>query len=188
MGWSLSWLAVQGKQPGEVQAALGLKATGTTCIVAEAPFSGAQLPNGWYVVVADHDFRFLEEPATTTAIASMGGNAVACGVEEHTMVSGAKAWRDGNLLWSVSHDGSGGGRDLHCEGRLPEGFEKTRADALAQYEDEPMGVDFVFDVPLDLAEALTEFRHDSSELEFAVLELINPPKPMTTQKPWWKLW
>jgi hypothetical protein len=58
------------------------------------------------------------------------------------------------------------------------------ARAIPRLEGAPKGVDFVFDVPVELAEALTEFRHDSSELEFRVLELINPPKP----KPWWKRW
>ncbi len=185
MGWSLSWVAVRGASASEISAALGLTATTNRCGVAETPFCGAQLASDWYVVVADHDFRFMHDPTTLLTLASLGSDAVSCAIEEHAMVSEATAWHAGSRVWTVSHDGSNGGREVSSEGAPPASFEPLLAQALAQYDDaESSDVDFSFEVPIALAEALTDFRHDSSELQFTVL---NPIKAAPLKKPWWRL-
>ena len=185
MSWSLSWVAFQGKTPDEVQTAFGLKPTNDTCIAAEAPLCGRLLPSGWYIVIADRDLRFIEE-AAHAAFESLSANAVACGIYEHGSFSSTKAWRAGTLLWSVSHDGSRGGRELEATGAPPDGFDAMREAATARYST-ASGVDFMFDVPLELAQSITGFRHDTSELEFVVLE---PTAATANQrlKPWWKFW
>jgi hypothetical protein len=79
------------------------------------------------------------------------------------MNSLATEWKDGRQLWSVSHDGSDGGDQLAVEGQLPDVFEELRHEAeaaQAESDKEGGGVDFVFDIPLDLAAELTGFRHD----------------------------
>ena len=82
----------------------------------------------------------------------------------------ATEWKDGRLIWSVSHDGSEGGDQLAVEGQLPDVFEelKHEADALQV-------ADVVFDIPLDLAAELTGFRHDEMGFDddippFTILE------------------
>ena len=52
-------------------------------------------------------------------------------------------------------------------------FSVKRRPRLRTYRpglDAPMPVDYLFDVPVDLAKAVTGFRHDESEREFEVLE------------------
>lgn len=75
----------------------------------------------------------------------------------------ATEWKNGRQVWSVSHDGSDGGDQLAVEGQLPDVFEELKHEADAAQEEsakEGGGVDFVFDIPLDLAAELTGFRHD----------------------------
>ncbi|MBL9038961.1 MAG: hypothetical protein JNG84_10630 [Archangium sp.] len=74
---------------------------------------------------------------------------------------------------------------LETTGELPAGFESRRAEAMAKLAEDPE-YDPLYEVPLDLAEEETNFRHDSCERDFEVLELINPPAP--PKKPWWKRW
>lgn len=176
MGWSLSWVAVQNVPAAEVQAAFGMKATGTLTGLAESPFTGSQLLDGWYVIAADHDFRFIED-ATSALIARLGLTAVVCGVEEHSMNSTARAWRSGKPVWSVFHDGSGGKRGLEVQGEPPTVIEALKEAALLGYETTPTGVDFMFDVPVGVAEATTGFSHESTELEFEVLEAPETKAP-----------
>ncbi len=50
MGWSCSWVAIRGKDPGSVLARLGLRPSANREEIPEAPWTGAVLPNGWYLV------------------------------------------------------------------------------------------------------------------------------------------
>jgi len=97
------------------------------------------------------------------------------------MNSLATEWVDGKQVWSLAHDGSEGGDSLEVEGQLPEIFEELKQEAIAaQAESEREGgcVDFVFDIPLDLAADLTGFRHDEMGFDddippFTALERIH---------------
>jgi hypothetical protein len=50
MGFSLSWIAINGMSPEKVQVALKLRGTGAREDVPDSPFAGAELPGGWYLV------------------------------------------------------------------------------------------------------------------------------------------
>ncbi len=96
------------------------------------------------------------------------------------MNSLATEWRDGRQVWSVSHDGSEGGDQLDVEGELPAVFEELKQEAVAaqaESEADGGGVNFVFDIPLDLAAEITGFRHDEMGFDddiapFTVLERL----------------
>jgi hypothetical protein len=105
-------------------------------------------------------------------------------------------WRDGAQVWQVRSDS---GNDLEVEGQPPASYEERRARLLAQLEDadsEEEAVDYAGDIPVDLAEELTGFRHDSGldDLPWPVGDVLErdlPPAPSmqtTAKKPWWKLW
>lgn len=75
MGFSLSWLAVRGKEAAAVRRVLGVRRTGQREDVPDSPLLGADLPNGWYLVLANG--CVLEESQPLSELSS-GGEVVTC--------------------------------------------------------------------------------------------------------------
>jgi hypothetical protein len=71
------------------------------------------------------------------------------------------------------HDSLRGGArsPVATSGALPAAFKEIGDRTLAQ-QAEAEDVDYVFDVPVDLAESATGLRYDTVEGEFAVLDRI----------------
>ena len=163
MGYSQSWLAVKGKPPTAVLETLGLRGTGTREEIAESPIVGAELPNGWYLVVAGRSGHRLMRDQTLQRL-SAGCDVVTGDVEEHVMVSVATGWKDGQRVWSVTHDAQRDMEHLQTEGELPAVFTSIR-DRLRSEQQKAGGrkadVDYIFDVPVELAQTLTGYRHDA---------------------------
>jgi hypothetical protein len=94
---------------------------------------------------------------------SRGAEVVACAVEEHIMVSGASGYTDGEEQWCMTHDPERGLNHLAIYGDPPKGAVAIhkRADAkqAADGGDESE-VDYLFEVPVEVAAKLTGFRHD----------------------------
>lgn len=177
MSFSLVWFAAQGIGKDEFLERAQFEDTGEVDEYFEHDHAGGELPDGWYVVMSSE--MGLLEPAKL-AKWSAGCRLVAAAIHEGSMNSLATEWRDGKQVWSVSHDGSEGGDRLDVEGALPEVFEELKAEATAaqaESEKEGGGVDFVFDIPLDLAAEITGFRHDELGFDddiapFTVLERL----------------
>lgn len=163
MSYSQSWLAVRGKQPAAVLEALGLRVTGTREEIAESPIVGAELPSGWYLVVAGRSGHGLMLDQTVQRL-SAGCEIVTCDVEEHVMVSVATGWKEGQRVWSVTHDAQRDMGHLQVEGELPATFASIR-DRLRSEQQTAGGskadVDYIFDIPVELAQTLTGYRHDA---------------------------
>jgi hypothetical protein len=163
MGYAQSWLAVKGKPPEAVLETLGLRGTGVREAIAGSPVVGAELPGGWYLVVADGSgHRLMRDPIVQRL--SGGCEVITADVEEHVMVSVATGWKDGQRVWSVTHDAQRDMEHLHAEGELPAVFPSIR-DRLRAEQQEAGGrradVDHLFDVPVELAQTLTGYRHDA---------------------------
>jgi hypothetical protein len=177
MSFSLVWFAAQGIGKDTFLERAQFEDTGEVDEYFEHDHSGGELPDGWYVILSSE--MGLLEPAKL-AKWSVGGRVVAVAVHEGSMNSLATEWRDGRQVWSVSHDGSEGGDQLDVEGELPDVFEELKQEAVAaqaESEADGGGVNFVFDIPLDLAADITGFRHDEmgfdDEIEpFTVLERL----------------
>lgn len=176
MGYSLSWLAVRGKDSRVLLPQLGLSGTGEREEIPESEIAGAQLPGEWYVIVNDHDIRFVDDAVLERI--SVGCEAVTCFVEEHVMCSAATGWSDGKEVWAVIHNAQERLDHLVEEGLLPTEFAAIRDGLCAKKAD---GVDFIFDVPVELAGALTGFRHDrdfpgasAEDQPFEVLQAMTP--------------
>jgi hypothetical protein len=153
---------------------LGLAETGERDeLAAESGLGGAALPDGWYTVVFDrYDHPLLGDDVLN--VLSDGCELVAAGAEEHVMVSFAEGWRDGARTWSVTHDSEQGIEHLDAAGALPESFQAIRSERLAEQEaagGAEADVDYVFDVPLEVARLITGFSHVETEPDdgFAVL-------------------
>jgi hypothetical protein len=180
MGYSLSWVAVKA-DPKAVYAALNVQPTGEREEIPESAFCGAQLSGGWTLIV----FNRKELKDKQLATASRIGETIHCFVEEHVMVTVASGWRDGKQIWRVTHDGQKSADHLSADGQVPPDFAPIRDKYLAKQTAEPEeDVDHIFDIPVELARALTGFRHDQEfsgvgEKPFDVLE--------PSKKKWWSL-
>ena len=153
MGYSQSSLAVRGKPKETVLAELRLRPTGKREDFAESPLVSAQLPSGWFIVVAQRTYpRMIGDSALRRL--SAGCEIITCGVEEHVMVSDATLWRAGKCVWRVSHDATHGVENLHVEGDLPPAFASIR-DRLFDEQRGPASsefpADYIFDIPVELA-------------------------------------
>ena len=81
------------------------------------------------------------------------------------MYSVASEHRNGALLWRVSHDAQKSIFDIAAEGALPGKFQELRDRTLDQQKHEggdKAEVDYVFDIPLLIAQGICGFRHDET--------------------------
>src|SRR5438477_2518995 len=132
MGYSLSWVAVRGKPTGAVYDQLAVRGTGVHEEIQESPIVGAKLPDGWSLVMLDHDFHLMSDPLLESL--SSDCEVVACAVEEHVMHSMASGWKDGHKVWLVSHDAQQALDDLEVAGEPPPVFASIRDRARAQQQ------------------------------------------------------
>lgn len=161
MGFSLSWAAVRGKLIDTVLSELGLVRTDETEEFPESPFTLAELPDGWRLIAANRDVNGFSGMQMTGL--SLGGEVVTCAVEQRVMYSAASGWRNGSRIWQVDHDAQQNLLHLRHSGTLPVQFEEIRRRFLKEQaaEDEAgEEVDCIFEIPVELARALTGFRFD----------------------------
>jgi hypothetical protein len=173
-----------------VHDALALRPSGEHREVPEVELAGARLGTEWYLVVANRcDHPLVAE--TTLRLLSSRVDLVACSVEEHVMFSAASFWSAGRRVWSVSHDAQTAIDHLEVSGTLPPFFSEVRDTHLERQASEggaAADVDFVFDVPLELARRIAGFRHDAAgegeRFEVLVAEIGSP---VGGRKPFWKV-
>ena len=191
MGFAISWLAVSGKDPQQVLQELQLHRTGETEEFPESPVSAAQLPSGWFLVFANRFDSPLVADGSLQQL-SLGCTVISCLVEEHVMFSSATCYSNGKIKWHVAHDAQESIYHLSANGDLPPEFNDIYV-SLKQEQDDSGGdksdVDYIHDVPVSLAKAVTSFRHDQdiqgdSPEPFEILTSSNSP----AAKPWWKIW
>lgn len=189
MGSSLSWLAAHADATSTLTT-LGLRPTGTKLEGPEAPLVGAGLGNGWYLVVA-HGCDHVLVGDRTLATLSARVDVVACALEEHVMHSQAAQWIGGTKIWSAEHDSQVAVEHLVLLGALPPFAAEIRDATLAAQAAEggaAAEVDYVFDVPLEIARRITDFKHDDGGPQsYEVLEIL-PKSLLVAQKAWWRLW
>jgi hypothetical protein len=103
MSFSLSYIAFKGHDKVSTLSALKLRKSETcsdTC-AHEHDFIGAELPNGWYLVI-DNSSRLWEQDNLEQV--SMDTELFACCINEQTTYSKASEWRHGDLVWSVENN------------------------------------------------------------------------------------
>jgi hypothetical protein len=162
MGYAISWIAFRNQTSAQAAESLGLSPSGRLEQEPESTYCGVRLDSGWYVVVInEYRHKFVQEQ--TLQRLSVAADIVAVAIEEHVMWSSAEAWKNGNLLWRVTHASESGRRHLEEHGLFPGQYLAVKERLLAAQQREDDGareVDYVFDVPLELAEAIVGFKHD----------------------------
>jgi hypothetical protein len=162
MGFSVSWMAVQGCDVTQAAEALGFELDDDVpCEIPEGDCMG-QLPGGWVLVWID-DFDALRKGRFAPLLKF--GPAVACAVEEHVMVQEARGYREGAEVWRITHDPNAGESLYHLDvaGEPPTNFEAIRSAAIKAQDaegGEDADVDIISDVPLDVAKSICGFKHD----------------------------
>ena len=192
MGFAVSWFAVSGKEPQRVLDELCLSHSGESEEFPESPLTCASLQGGWFLVFANSfDSPFVSEQALSNL--SAGCSVVSCQVEEHVMFSSATGYANGARTWHVKHDAQESIYHLVSNGDVPSVFNDIYA-ALKKEQDAAGGteadVDYLHDVPVALAKAITSFRHDE-DIQGAnaePFEVLQQERPTASAKPWWRVW
>lgn len=176
MGFSIAWCAVREENAPQFLEQLGLVSTSQTEEVPESLISTARLQSGWRVLWYNkYDCPFFRTEDLSRI--SKDQDILLCLVEEHVMASSAEYWSRGERVWWVSHEGDSGPKGLSFEGHLPECFASVKKDMeeaqRAEGGDEA-DVDYIFEIPLKIAQSLAGFKHDEecphlNEEQFVVL-------------------
>lgn len=174
MGFSHSWIAVQGLTSERALEALGMEVEEVRApeeMTADGLYLGVA-PNGWLIALTDRWARAFEG-----ALADLAkfGPAVACEVNEHVMYSEARGYDAGSESWRVVYDCEEGPDALRVDGNPPPQFSEIRRKAEAEQEaegGEDAGVDVLFDIPALLAQSICGFMLGENEPEgFRYLKL-----------------
>jgi hypothetical protein len=158
MGFRVLLISVRGKKPSAIHQDLGVVPTQQFEEIAESPVVGAQLANGDYLLYINDRNLIAPNDALFTRL-SKGAKLVACYVNETCMESFATFWADGRSEWAVHHNAQEELRHLETNGVPPPGYTAIRDQLLAQQQgcDD---VDYVFDVPVEVAKEIGGFRYD----------------------------
>lgn len=187
MGYAITWCAIHDADAEEFLAHLGLMPTGETEEWPESPIATALLDTGWQVIWFNEYAPKSLRSEKLQAI-SMQFDLLLCLVEEHVMASSSEFWVNGDRKWFLSHEGENGPQGLVVEGGPPESFAASKREMEeAQIEEggDSAEVDYIFEIPLKVAQSLVGFKHDEDcphlvEGKFAVL--ANPEQNVG----WWQ--
>ncbi|MBS0384193.1 MAG: hypothetical protein JSS00_02460 [Proteobacteria bacterium] len=160
MGNAISWAAFEDIDKNAALERTRLRDTRTEDEYRESEFSGGG--SGTWFVIQSNDYDFAA--ADKVGLLSKDCRVIGCQVEEHVMASTACCFERDKVLWAVTHLGVDGVTyDLAVVGTPPTIFEEIRS-RLAAEQDAAGGknadVDFMFDVPIELAKGICGYRHD----------------------------
>ena len=172
MGYRISWLAAKGLSSNALLDHFDFRSTDERDEANEAPFSTAELPTGWTILWSnDPTFANVERCQRLSEKAPI----VSCWVNETVMLSSANYFEGGNYLWFVGHNAQEGQYDLQSDGSLPPQFDAIK-ERLTHQQDQGGGdkadVDFIFDIPLELAHSICGFKHDMWKFEWGEPEFF----------------
>jgi len=177
VGYAISWLAVRADSEHSVLASLGLEKTGETEEVPDSNWSATRVRD-WVVIWSNS----YEPRRFRGAGSKLNEEVIICDVEEHVMFVSVAAFKNGTMNWRVVHDAQQAPNHLEIEGTPPESFARIQREQFARVS-EDREVDFIFDIPVRLAQELVGFRHDG-ELSTA-FEIL---RDTSGSKPTWKFW
>lgn len=159
MGFHISWIGFNGVRKADVLDVAGLYDTGEPDEAFEEPFCCAELPTGWTILWAN-DPAYAEDHIKTL---SANHAALSFIVLESAMISQAAFHIRGEQSWRISHDGSLGTPNLTLLGDVPPQTATLHARLFEGHTtrlSEKPRVDYIFDVPVEVAEMIAGFRYD----------------------------
>lgn len=159
MSVTASWLALHEQDKEAALETLGLVEVGDCDDCLSSDYACADLPNGWFVVVAN-DRRF--EVTKSLKAVSAGRSALGGWMSETVMVSQLYSYENGVQAWSVVHDPEVDLNGAQVEGVPPSAYAEIKARLMVKTEAGDEDVDWLFDLPPELSVAVCGFRPDSA--------------------------
>jgi len=159
MGYSLSWAALKNGTLETICSACNLRPTGEREKFPESKVVAADISTGWHVVL----YNRYEVDDQVLAKLSTGGEVVSCFVEDHVMFSSASGWVHGKQVWRIFHDCEKGRYHLDVAGTPPAALAEIQNRLVEEQKaagGEKADVDYIYEIPAELAKTLTSFRHD----------------------------
>jgi len=178
MGFAASWLAIRDNTEGTALASLGLEKTGETEEIPESDWSTTRVGD-WIVIWSNR----AEPRQFRDAGSRLKGEVIICDMEEHVMFVSVSAFKDGILNWRLVHDAQQASDHFLVEGTPPESLTQIRTEQFARVS-EDREVDFIFDIPILVAQGLVGFRHD--EAVQRTFEVLRDTSAGSKRK--WKFW
>ncbi len=162
MGFAISWCAVREDSADQLIQKLSLTPTGEAEQFPESLIAVGKLNTGWRVIwYNEYGCPFLRPDSLSRL--SKDHDVLLCLVEEHAMASSSELWSGGKRKWWLSHEGENGPKGLSVAGEVPSTFAAIRKEMedlqLAEGGDNAK-VDYIFEIPLKVAQSLVGFRHD----------------------------
>jgi hypothetical protein len=148
LGKSTSWIAVIGTAKDATLNELSLVDTGEPSAPGASAMAIATRADGTLVIALDR-FEHPMLHADSLAPLSSGATVIACTEMESTNASRACAYRDGAMLWRVSHVLDRGDNDLQVEGEPPGEINALRENAMQAHARD--GHDAAMGIPAALA-------------------------------------
>jgi len=181
MGYSITWCAVKESEAQDLLDYLGMSQTGEVEEFPESPLSTAKLDTGWRVIWCN-EYACPSLKSEVLEAISSEHDILLCLVEEHVMASSAELWSGGNRVWWISHEGENGPKGLDTDGTLPDVFPEIKSkmeEAQLSEGGEEADVDFLFEIPLKVAESLVGFKHDEEYTHVSGNQflILKPPVP-----------
>jgi hypothetical protein len=162
VGFKISWIGFDGKDKTAALTMAGLKDTGEPDEFNETPFSGADIPGGWFILFCN-DFGFVSPQRL--ARLSIDGRIIACQVHEGIMFSAAYGYERGKRVWELAHNAQQNIDDLSVFGSPPPSFEPVRR-RLTRQQEAAAGVDYIFDIPVEVAAGICGYRYGRMKFEW----------------------
>ena len=162
MGYAVTWCAVPEGNADAFLARLELSPTGDIEEIPESLVSTAKLDTGWRIVWYNEYACPFVRPKELAEI-SRHCPILVCLVEEHVMASSSEQWSGGKRDWWISHEGEDGPKGLSFDGSPPECFSAIRSqmeEAQIAEGGDQAGVDYIFEIPLRVAQSIVGFKHD----------------------------
>lgn len=172
VGYRISWIAIRAKSADPILGYLRLRRTEEREVIPDSPYSAISLPSGWELVYTNEPLMFIDKGLLEHVSAEH--DIVACYVNETVMFSLAVECRNAEMVWGVRHDASQGIDDIVTEGKVPKQYDeiwrRLEADRAARRGGQR--IDFMFDLPVELAATITGFQHDRIPAEWGAAPFV----------------
>jgi len=160
MGFQVAWVAIRDVEPTDVLAFYNLASNGENGEYPEALISAVELPNNWYLI---HFNDFLPSQIDDEVLLELSklGHVISCQVHEGMMASVVRSYHAAKKLWSVVHNAQVGIDNLDVSGFVPKAFDNIYEQVEQNYKEDPHGgIDYYFDIPIELARSIVGYRYD----------------------------
>ncbi len=153
MSIAISYIAVKGETKENIWTTLSLEQSDENL----EPLSGAQIKNGWYLII-DGTFRLFENEEALKSL-SKNAEVITASVVEGENFCAASGWQLCEKIWSVEHDLGKGNDHLEVSGLPPKELEPIKTANEQLLKSKKANWDCYFSIPVDLFESLVGINY-----------------------------